>query len=613
MQVSSQTIELSMTTSTYWGQHTPRNAMAAWLFDVATYSYIKTFWVNGSIVGVQGMPYVDSTRRSLINWEYASKKDTADAVTGATFKGHGTRKIFWDCKDKSGQVVPDANYMIWLEMTETNSFRDPSWPAPSKAITIKKSAIDTVYTAITNMPHTDQWDFNPYGKGFNFTVGKNFKAAYYAPQAGDVQFSSPMFVTREGKAAITVTVTRTKGRTGAIAVSYATKDSTALAGSDYTAKTGTVSFADGVYAPQTISIDVTDDNAKENAEFAIIELSSPTNGAKLGAVSRAVLAIYDNDGTIPENGLAANWNFDEGAGDMAYDASGNGNHGVVYETKWNKVGMGSAIAADTNQAWIDVGAGASLNCKGAVTVSAWIYPKKDTDPTRMFQDTSVTKIDSTKPVQVVLAEGQYGIDIIPATKQVHFGYKSYGVTTAANTLTYNAWNHVACVFSGNQNDAVSAANAKIFINGASVTVTASGTWASLNAPYGMSALAGPGFTGMLDGMYIYNRALTDAEIAAIYANNPTPVEFSTTRLTAAQEPLFVSVNRLTHTATIRMPALGAPADVKIFNTSGKQVRGMSGVRTQAFEVKTDGLASGIYMICVKTVGKQLSAKMFLKK
>ena len=62
---------------------------------------------------------------------------------------------------------------------------------------------------------------------------------------GSLQFKSATFSVAEGTANATITVTRTGGTYGAVDVSYATSDNTATAGSDYTAKSGTLSFAQG--------------------------------------------------------------------------------------------------------------------------------------------------------------------------------------------------------------------------------------------------------------------------------------------------------------------------------------------------------------------------------
>lgn len=599
--ISSQTLDLTFTTSTFWSQWTPRNIMAVWLVD-SKLNFIKTLFVAGG-----GDTIRDDTlmRKSLLNWRYSSNWDSTDAITSSTFKGHGKRHFKWDCKYKDGTLATDGNYYAYVEMSEINSFRDPSWPSPSSSWKVVKGAKDSIRTP-ANATWADYWDFNPYGKFTSQTVFKDISVAYYAPGPGEFEFGSPVFVQREGKGAAVISVMRNKGRTGAVSVSYATRDSTGAAGTNYTAASGTVSFADGEYKTKTFTIDILDDNKASGTKFAVIELSSPAGGAKLGTLSGAVLAIYDNDGGVPENGLVANWKFDEGAGTTAYDASGNGNHGVLYETKWAPATGGYVLSYDTNQAWMD--AGSVINVKGPMTVSVMVFPMKK---------------DSVQ--QFVVADGQWAMEVL-ADNKIHFGNSTkYGVTsTAANLLTLNAWHHLAAVVSATPGSPVSTDNVQVYLDGALVSATAAGTWDPESRPYGSVVVGMPGsqlvegfgwgvwgFKGMLDNVYIYNRALTAQEVSQL--SQTVPVLYSSARLSESQGALTVFVNPKGRIATIRMPKLPGPASLRIFDTFGKMVKTVADVRAQKVVLPTEGMASGVYVVRVDAQQKQLSAIMLLRK
>ena len=64
---------------------------------------------------------------------------------------------------------------------------------------------------------------------------------------------------------MTLTVERVSGTDGAVTVNYATANGTATAGADYTATSGTLSFADG-QASRTISVPVLEDTLVEGSE-----------------------------------------------------------------------------------------------------------------------------------------------------------------------------------------------------------------------------------------------------------------------------------------------------------------------------------------------------------
>ncbi|MEZ4513082.1 MAG: Calx-beta domain-containing protein [Chloroflexota bacterium] len=99
-----------------------------------------------------------------------------------------------------------------------------------------------------------------------------------------------------------------------VTVAYATSSGTATAGSDYTAASGTLTFAPG-QTTATFGVALLDDALDEAAETVILTLSNPTNGT-LGDPNPATLTIGDNDApptvqvvptavSVPENGGTA--------------------------------------------------------------------------------------------------------------------------------------------------------------------------------------------------------------------------------------------------------------------------------------------------------------------
>ncbi|MFL5238273.1 MAG: DUF4082 domain-containing protein [Rhizomicrobium sp.] len=91
----------------------------------------------------------------------------------------------------------------------------------------------------------------------------------------------------------TLTVLRSGNTDQAATIHFATSNGSALGGSDYTASSGTVTFAAGQVS-QTISVPITNDTIPENDESFTVTLSNPT-GATLGAQSTTTVSILDND------------------------------------------------------------------------------------------------------------------------------------------------------------------------------------------------------------------------------------------------------------------------------------------------------------------------------
>ena len=113
--------------------------------------------------------------------------------------------------------------------------------------------------------------------------------------AGILQFSATGYSVKENVATVTISVTRTSGRTGAVSVHYATSDGTATAGLDYVANSGTLNWARGETRTKTFAISIIDDSLVEGNETVNLKLDTPTGGARLGARKSAVLTIIDND------------------------------------------------------------------------------------------------------------------------------------------------------------------------------------------------------------------------------------------------------------------------------------------------------------------------------
>jgi hypothetical protein len=126
-----------------------------------------------------------------------------------------------------------------------------------------------------------------------------FAAAAFNPAAaggpGILQLSGPALSVNENDGLAVLTVTRTGGSTGAVGLSYASADGTALSGSDYTAASGNLSWADGDAADKTISILVTNDTTTESSETFSLNLSGPTGGATLGSPAAATITILDDE------------------------------------------------------------------------------------------------------------------------------------------------------------------------------------------------------------------------------------------------------------------------------------------------------------------------------
>ncbi|WP_084539781.1 Calx-beta domain-containing protein [Azorhizobium doebereinerae] len=114
-----------------------------------------------------------------------------------------------------------------------------------------------------------------------------------------------------GSTALSFTVSLSAASAQTVSVAYGTADGTASAGSDYTAKAGTVTFAPGETS-KVVQVQVTGDTAVEANETFTVQLSAPTN-ATLADGSATAAITNDDVASVPAGGagldydVTSNW------------------------------------------------------------------------------------------------------------------------------------------------------------------------------------------------------------------------------------------------------------------------------------------------------------------
>jgi len=205
---------------------------------------------------------------------------------------------------------------------------------------------------------------------------------------------------------------------------------------------------------------------------------------------------------ILNNGLVGYWSFNENTGSTIYDLSGNNNTGLFLNNPtwgYGKKG-GRALNFNGINQGINLTNNGALNVTGAIGISAWVNITTNTpNPYGRI-------IDKKYDNGFVLCH-------FFNTNQMYFGVNANFVTSAT-TLSINTWYHVGATYDG--------ANLKIYING-----VLDGTFGyvgsvgngSSTITFGYDNTTSPNaefFTGLIDEVRIYNRALTQQEITTLY-------------------------------------------------------------------------------------------------
>jgi hypothetical protein len=143
---------------------------------------------------------------------------------------------------------------------------------------------------------------------------------------GTIALSSGTYSVSEAVGTATFSVLRTGGSSGSVSVNYTTQDGTAAAGTDYTAASGTLTWAAGDATAKTISVPLVDEKLTSGSKTFNVVLSS-VSGTIFGAPSSALVTINDNDvattaGTVQFS--AASYATTESSGTVTVSATRTG-------------------------------------------------------------------------------------------------------------------------------------------------------------------------------------------------------------------------------------------------------------------------------------------------
>lgn len=116
---------------------------------------------------------------------------------------------------------------------------------------------------------------------------------------GQVELSAATYNVAENGTKLSVTVNRAGGTDGAVSVDYITSNGTALSGTNYTAASGTLNWADADGAAKTFDVNITDNDVYGGDKTFNIMLSNVTGGASLGTNYRSVATIQENEAATP--------------------------------------------------------------------------------------------------------------------------------------------------------------------------------------------------------------------------------------------------------------------------------------------------------------------------
>nr|MDP9491685.1 PQQ-dependent sugar dehydrogenase [Actinomycetota bacterium] len=222
------------------------------------------------------------------------------------------------------------------------------------------------------------------------------------------------------------------------------------------------------------------------------------------ATSAPVNITVSNTGPPPSPGLVAAYSFDEGQGTAVGDLSGNANHGAVNGATWATTGrFGQALSFDGVNDRVVVPDSSTLDATTSLTMEAWVRPSAlgTAWKTALFKhrDNNLGNM-----VYVMYANRNTSVPV----SEITTGTTSVKAVNGTSQLPLNTWSHLASTYDG--------AALRLYVNGTLVnTLATTGQIAVSNGELwiGGNAIWAEWFTGLIDEVRIYRRALTAAEVA----------------------------------------------------------------------------------------------------
>ena len=200
------------------------------------------------------------------------------------------------------------------------------------------------------------------------------------PPVGTLAITPTALTVNEPDGTATLSVTRSGGSAGEVSVNYTTGNGSALAGSDYTATSGTLSWAGGDTAAKSIVVPILNDALVEANEQFNVTLAQPSGGATLGASTSTVTIVSEDVAALP--------------GSLQFD--GAGNNGMV-TLRFNENGTPAAKAI------VQIGVTRSGGTAGAASID---YATAD--------GTATAPLDYTATAGTLSwADGEGGTKFIP--------------------------------------------------------------------------------------------------------------------------------------------------------------------------------------------------------
>jgi hypothetical protein len=204
-------------------------------------------------------------------------------------------------------------------------------------------------------------------------------------------------------------------------------------------------------------------------------------------------------------GLVASYGLDEGTGSTASDSSTNNNGGTLSNAAWTTGYYGNALRfSGATNSYVTVNSSSSLNLTSALTLEAWVNPSSLASPDNGWC-AAVAKDHQNSANDIAYALYAANGTGTPPALHLLIGSTDVGLQ-GTSVLPLNTWTFLAGTYDG--------ATMRLYVNGTLVASKArTGSVATTADPLRIGGdWSGEMFTGVIDNVRVYSRALSAAEL-----------------------------------------------------------------------------------------------------
>lgn len=201
-----------------------------------------------------------------------------------------------------------------------------------------------------------------------------------------------------------------------------------------------------------------------------------------------------------EPGIVAHYTFDEGAGTVVKDHSGQGHHGTLHGARWTAGAFGSALDFTAPGSYVDCGRTLGQKLTGDMTLLAWVKLTPSVYPDGGTNWTIVDCEDYTRSGFIFRVDGQ--------TTKLYYRANAAGRTPESFSralVRQGQYHHLAFIRRGTR--------IQLFIDGVPERPFSGDCPIAPSSTFKISTPSQP-LQGILDDLAIYNRAWSAEEVLA---------------------------------------------------------------------------------------------------